>query len=147
VRVAILAAAASVLALAACGKDYGTESHTTTAATADATPRIAAKVSDFAIRLDSENAPPGEVSFDIRNDGRVEHEFVILRSNHAAGALPVDGDEVAEDAAGQRADEAKGIAPGKTVTLKAKLDPGRYVLICNLAGHYARGMRAAFRVT
>jgi hypothetical protein len=27
------------------------------------------------------------------------------------------------------------------------LKPGRYVLICNLPEHYARGMHAAFRVT
>jgi uncharacterized cupredoxin-like copper-binding protein len=141
----VAAAGALVLGLAACGKDYGTTSHQTTAA-ADSTPRIAAKVGDYSIRLDRESAPRGEVGFDIRNDGRVAHQFVILKSDRAVGALPRDGAEVAEDAAGSREDEVDGIAPGRTVTLKAKLEPGRYALICNLAGHYARGMRAAFRV-
>jgi uncharacterized cupredoxin-like copper-binding protein len=70
-----------------------------------------------------------------------------LRSDHAANALPREGDEVAEAAAGKLLDEAEDIAPGKTVTLKVSLQPGRYVIICNLTGHYARGMRAAFRVT
>jgi uncharacterized cupredoxin-like copper-binding protein len=148
-RVAATIAAAIALAsgLGGCGRDYDTASQPTTTAAPDRTPRVAARVGDYSIRLDRESAPHGNVSFDIRNDGRVEHEFVILRSDRAASALPRTGDAVAEDAAGSRKDEVEAIAPGRTVTLKAKLEPGRYVLICNLAGHYARGMRAPFRVT
>jgi DNA-binding NarL/FixJ family response regulator len=37
--------------------------------------------------------------------------------------------------------------PGKTAQLKVRLEAGRYVLLCNLSGHYAGGMRVALRVT
>jgi uncharacterized cupredoxin-like copper-binding protein len=143
---AALGAVAVVLAVSACGRSSGTTS-TPSGASKDAAPRIAVKVGDYSISLDREDAPRGDVTFDIRNDGGVAHEFVILKSDRAAAALPRAGDEVAEDAAGNKQDEAEGIWPGTTVRLKVTLKPGRYALICNLAGHYARGMHAAFRVT
>jgi uncharacterized cupredoxin-like copper-binding protein len=140
------AVGAAAILLSACGGSTTTNSEPASAS--DTRPqRIAATVGDYRIKIDRDTAPSGAVSFDIRNDGRVVHEFVILRSDHAADALPREADEVAEDAAGNVADEAEDIGPGKTVTLTTTLEPGRYVLICNLTGHYRRGMHAAFRVT
>jgi len=43
--------------------------------------------------------------------------------------------------------EAEDLAPGKNRRLTLKLTPGRYVLICNKAGHYAKGMHTSFVVT
>jgi uncharacterized cupredoxin-like copper-binding protein len=38
------------------------------------------------------------------------------------------------------------IAANRVTTLSADLAPGNYVIICNVAGHYQLGMRAAFKV-
>jgi hypothetical protein len=108
--------------------------------------RIAARLDEYAIGLDRDSAPSGRITFDIRNDGRLVHEFVVLKSDDAQDSLPSEGDEVEEHAAGNLVDEAEDIRPRKTVTLGVGLKRGRYVLICNLPGHYARGMHAAFRV-
>ena len=139
-------AGAGAILLSACGGSTSTSSKPASASDTRP-PRIAATVGDYRITVDRDTMRSGIVSFDIRNDGRVAHEFVILRSDHAADALPREGDEVSEHAAGKLQDEAEGIDPGKTVNLATSLKPGRYVLICNLTGHYRRGMHAGFRVT
>jgi len=36
--------------------------------------------------------------------------------------------------------------PGKTRRLALGLKPGKYVLICNVPGHYQAGMRVGFTV-
>jgi uncharacterized cupredoxin-like copper-binding protein len=70
-----------------------------------------------------------------------------LPRGNAADALPTEHNEVKEHAAGQLVDEAENIKPGRTAKLTVRLKPGRYILLCNLRGHYRGGMHAAFRVT
>ncbi|MGZ8592899.1 MAG: plastocyanin/azurin family copper-binding protein [Actinomycetota bacterium] len=43
-------------------------------------------------------------------------------------------------------DEVEEIAPGTSATLNLDLDAGTYAVLCNLPGHYANGMHAAFTV-
>jgi uncharacterized cupredoxin-like copper-binding protein len=43
-------------------------------------------------------------------------------------------------------DEVEDIKPGRSATLTLNLKAGRYVLLCNLAGHYPGGMHAGLRV-
>ena len=45
------------------------------------------------------------------------------------------------------ADEGDGIAPGATGWTTITLAPGRYELICNVAGHHRAGMYAHLEVT
>jgi uncharacterized cupredoxin-like copper-binding protein len=42
--------------------------------------------------------------------------------------------------------EAGDIKPGQTKKVTLTLKPGKYVLLCNLAGHYKAGQYAAFTV-
>jgi uncharacterized cupredoxin-like copper-binding protein len=135
------------IAVSACGGSAPKASQQRSASAAER-PRIAARVAEYRIRTDRVTAPSGDVSFDIRNDGRLAHDFVVLRSDHSADALPRDSrerDTVAEYDSGTVVDDAE-VAPGRTVTLRTSLEPGTYVLLCNLPGHYARGMHTAFRV-
>ena len=44
-------------------------------------------------------------------------------------------------------DEVKGIGSEAEESLAVNLEPASYVMICNIAGHYDQGMRAAFRVS
>ena len=49
-------------------------------------------------------------------------------------------------AAAHEASTITTIAPGTTGWTTITLPPGRYELICNIAGHYAAGMYAALDV-
>jgi uncharacterized cupredoxin-like copper-binding protein len=64
-----------------------------------------------------------------------------------ADDLPLDGDTARADELLEVIDEVEDIAPGTSATLNLNLDPGAYAVICNLPGHYASGMHAAFTVT
>jgi uncharacterized cupredoxin-like copper-binding protein len=101
---------------------------------------------DFAIALEEDSTPAGSTAFDITNEGPSTHEFVVFRTDLAEDALPVDGATVTEDEL-DVVDEAEDIAPGVGTTLTVDLDPGDYVVICNVEGHYRAGMHAALTVT
>jgi uncharacterized cupredoxin-like copper-binding protein len=108
---------------------------------------ISSTMKDFAISLSSTNASPGEVTFKITNDGPSTHEFVVIKTDDAPEALPTQGPEVIEDAAGlSNIGEAEDIETGGTATLTLTLESGNYVVICNLEGHYKGGMHAGFTV-
>ena len=86
----------------------------------------------------------GKVTFVVRNIGKKKHEFVVIKTNKAANALPMEGREASEKGA---VDEIGEIAPGATERLTINLKKGKYVLICNLPGHYKRGQYAGFTVS
>lgn len=85
----------------------------------------------------------GRVTFVVRNDGRVTHEFVVIRSDRRAGALPLKSGRAVE--AGRRG-RIPQIASGVSRRLTLTLPRGRYVLLCNLLGHYQAGQSAALEV-
>ena len=70
----------------------------------------------------------------------------MFKTDLAEDALPVDGSTVTEDTL-DLVDEAEDIAPGVGTSLTVDLEPGSYVVICNIEGHYDAGMHAALTVT
>lgn len=147
---ALMLVAALTLALAACSSSdesgepsYAPSSSDNGGAT---TGGIATVMRDFAISPASTEASAGEITFDITNDGPSDHEMVIIKSDLAPDALPTDNKgEVIEDEV-DAIDEVEDVAPGSSVSLSVDLEAGSYLLICNLPGHYAAGMAAAFTV-
>jgi uncharacterized cupredoxin-like copper-binding protein len=101
---------------------------------------------DFGIALEETSTPAGSTTFDITNDGPSTHELVVFKSDLAEDALPVDGSTVTE-ADLDLVDEVEDIAPGVGTSLTVDLEPGSYVVICNVEGHYGAGMHAALTVT
>jgi uncharacterized cupredoxin-like copper-binding protein len=85
----------------------------------------------------------GKVTFDVSNQGQVTHEFVVLKTDDGASTIAQKDGEASE--AGHQG-EVEDVTPGATKTLTLSLAPGKYVLICNLPGHYHLGMYAAFTV-
>ncbi len=91
------------------------------------------------------------MTFDVTNEGPSAHEFWLYRTDLPPDGLPVD------PALGRVNEFGPGydvlvftfddIAPGETRTIEQALDAGHYVVICNVPGHYLRGMRAAFTVS
>ena len=155
-----------VLIAAACGGDD--ETTTTTVATsvppAAAAPTAApitpdpvatastvnVELSEFSISLDATVGGAGEITFVTTNAGALPHEFVILRSDLAPDALPVDtatakADEAATGGAIGRIPQTD-LGSGASTSVSLNLAPGNYVLICNISGHYQSGMTAAFTV-
>jgi uncharacterized cupredoxin-like copper-binding protein len=146
VRTAACALVLAVAAFAVTGCAGGEPESAEAASSAQA---ISATLGEFSISLDRSTVATGDVVFEIRNKGAVEHEFVVLKTNLAADKLPASGDEVAEDSipgAAASKVEVEDIAPGATAKLRARLTPGNYVIICNLPGHYGHGMAAALEV-
>lgn len=101
---------------------------------------------DFGIDLEETSTPAGSVTFDITNDGPSTHELVVFRTDLAQDSLPVDGAIVTEDDL-DLVDEAEDIAPGAVATITVDLEPGAYLVVCNIEGHYTAGMHAALTVT
>ena len=110
-------------------------------------------VQEFAVLPAQESAPAGEVTFNVTNTGPEDtHEFVVFKTDLAPDALPTAPDgSVDEEGEGlELIDEIEDIEVGDTPSLTVSLDPGSYVLICNIVEsgevHYTSGMRTAFTV-
>ena len=147
-RFLIAASVLAILALSigACGGDDNTSStpSTTTATSTDKT-TVKASLGEYFIKLDKSSIPPGSVRFDVSNDGKIEHEFVVIKTNLAPDKLPVKGGEANEDV-GPSPGEIPSVKTGKKKQLDVTLKPGKYVLICNLPGHYKAGQSTGLSV-
>jgi len=98
----------------------------------------------------------GTVTLRLTNDGSVDHELVVLplEDGQQVGRRVVGPDgtvdestSLGEASASGAEGEGDGIAPGATGWVTLDLAPGRYELVCNIAGHYAAGMYALLVVT
>jgi uncharacterized cupredoxin-like copper-binding protein len=140
------------MVLAACGGDDGGSTGGGSPSSTTEAPGGAGVVNatekDFAIALDPSTTDSGQVSFEITNDGPSTHEFVVFKTDLAPDALPLndDGDVDEEGKGVTHLDEVEDIAAGSTESLDVSLDPGSYVVICNLPGHYKLGMHAPLTV-
>lgn len=94
--------------------------------------------------------PAGKVTFRVRNTGAMAHELTVIRTDLAPGALPLAGAGVDETQTGAVGGPHAGghveIAPGGTLESTLTLAARRYVLICNLPGHYQAGMHVVLVV-
>ena len=108
---------------------------------------VSVSLHDFRISAATTNVAAGTVTFVVHNRAPATHEFVILRTNLPPDRLPIasDGLSVDEERV-HHAGEISEVRAGTTATLALTLRPGRYVLICNLEGHYLGGMHHAIVV-
>ena len=135
----LLLAGASLVLLAACGggASQGAGGQT-----------VGVTLDEYHVKLDAASIAAGKVTFQINNLGKEKHEFVILRTDLAPAALPIEGDKVQEEASGvEHVDEIDGVDAGATRDLTVELKAGSYVLVCNYLGHVHGGMVTALTVT
>jgi hypothetical protein len=100
---------------------------------------IHVKERDFVIRA-PRVLQAGTVRFVVKNTGPVSHELILVRA--PGGRLPMraDGLTVDEDALEPvKLGALEPAGPG-TRDLTVRLKPGRYVMFCNMAGHFMSGM-------
>jgi uncharacterized cupredoxin-like copper-binding protein len=134
-RLRAAAAASLILALT------GVAAHEAAGRGEATTVRVTEK--EFTLKAVPARATPGRVTFVVRNTGKLDHELVVVKTNRAPAKLPVKGTKASE--AGRVA-KIPPFKPGKTKQLAVSLKAGKYVLFCNVAGHYKSGQFAGFRV-
>ena len=118
----------------------------TGAAAPSTTPAVAksttAVLKEFTIAPTPAKVASGKVSFSVNNAGKIEHEFVVLRTKKPAADL-LKGNEADETG---NVGEISSVLPGQTKKLSLNLKAGHYALICNLPGHYKAGQHADLTV-
>ena len=138
--IAILAIAASV---AACGP--AAVSSAPSSAPSAAAGSVAVELNEWTVVPTPATASAGPVTFAVANKGAQLHEFVVVKTDLKADALPVADGKIDESTL-TPVDEIEDIAAGAAPTLSVDLAAGHYVLLCNIETHYEQGMRADFDV-
>jgi uncharacterized cupredoxin-like copper-binding protein len=113
------------------------------------TPGLDLSKATMGIKVDPKSAPAGDVTFNVTNSSKdTIHEMIVMYLADPSKPLPYIENEsrVDEDKAGDKG-EVSELDPGQSGSLTVKLDPGKYLLICNVPGHYAAGMWTEFDVT
>lgn len=131
------AASAVVLAAAACGGGH--------AASGTAVHVVRVSERDFVIHA-PHRLPAGLVRFVVTSTGPVSHELIVVRAPTGTLPLRADGLTVDEDAIEQQIVGSLEPAGPASRSLDVRLTPGRYLLICNMAGHFMSGMSSSLRV-
>lgn len=111
--------------------------------------QVAFKMWDYGFELDHSGSDVPGVTFAIDNTGNHSHEVAVYRTELLGEDLPLDGagdvDETSADLA--VVDRLGDIEWQSSQTWTLELEPGNYVLVCNLPAHYRRGMWVEFDVT
>jgi hypothetical protein len=117
---------------------------------------VAATVKEWQISLSSTNIAAGAITFNITNAGDKEHEFVIRKTDLTSDKLPLNAaGEVSEEATeltavGDPSEVAEIKSGTSDRTITVTLQPGHYVIFCNLHVedllHYQKGMHVDFTV-
>lgn len=165
---ALLVVAGLAVAVAACGDDGDTKTVTVTGdeSTSDADKGKVVKVelgesgTKYFVRPEQSKVDAGKVTFAVTNVGKLYHEFIVYTNvdNVAPGDLPINKEDdeaelVEEDIVGEAPYAKPPIVPpdkkpgdadhrirseGWGAELTVDLKPGKYILLCNLSGHYSK---------
>lgn len=122
--------------------------------------------STYFVRPDRATVDAGKVTFAVTNVGKLYHEFIVYSNadDVAPGDLPINEEEneaalVEEDIVGEAPYATPPIVPsdkkpgdadhrirpeGWGAELTVDLEAGKYILLCNLSGHYQRKQYTAF---
>ncbi|SRR5260221_7708557 len=126
-----LAVGAVTFALAGCGAQIGAGGGVSSFQVTER---------DFAIQT-TKHVAAGDVVLRVRNRGPGSHELLVVRASTDRLPFRSDGLTVDEDAVTKA--EVGVLEPdhaGVVRELHVRLTPGRYVLFCNMSGHFLGGM-------
>jgi len=100
----------------------------------------------------SSNSPAktGEITFQVTNTGLLGHNFIVVKTDLVAASLDVNSFEakVNEQTIGEILGRIveENLGPGNATSLSLNMEPGKYVIFCNVATHYQAGMYSEFYV-
>jgi uncharacterized cupredoxin-like copper-binding protein len=129
----------AALAVAGCGSTSSTPNTTASAAIQ----KDAVTLDDFAIKPAKTALSAGKVEFNVKNTGKMAHEFVVIDTGKPAAKLG-RGKRVPEKG---NVGETGNLKPGQAKTVVLNLRKGHYAVICNDPGHYMAGMHRDLTVS
>ena len=113
--------------------------------------QLTIKMGDYFFAPANGSAKAGKTVIEAPNEGTVEHELVVFKTNMDPAKLPTEAgggvDEEKLDEVAEEAGEVADVEAGETKSGNFQLTPGKYVIFCNLPGHYAQGMYGSLTVT
>jgi uncharacterized cupredoxin-like copper-binding protein len=104
-----------------------TQTATTSTTQAQAAQNVVAKETEFKIALPKAAVHAGQVTFDVQNDGKIQHDLVV-QGNGVDEKTPL-------------------LNAGQSKTLSVDLKPGTYDLYCSVPGHKEAGMDVKLTVS
>ncbi len=108
---------------------------------------IRVSLREFSLGLSTGTAPAGRVTFDAQNNGTIQHNFLVIKTGLADGALPVDQTSLTVDTSHLDVlNQPSLIDTEDSQQVALNLASGHYVLICNVVDHYLTGMHVSFTV-
>ncbi len=112
---------------------------------------VPVSLSEFKVTLPSGRLTAGTKTLQITNAGTMQHELLVFHPSPGIDPnnLPLDKDgNVVEDAPGvNKISDGDNLDPGATQSRTVDLtQPGTYVFVCNLPGHYRLGMHTVVTV-
>ncbi len=100
-------------------------------------------LSDFKIATGATTFKPGNYTFTIKNNGPNHHELLVFSTTLDPTAFPTEsnGDMQEEGTGVTKVSDGDNIDAGKSQSRTVDLtQPGTYVFVCNLTGHFKAGM-------
>jgi hypothetical protein len=82
----------------------------------------------------------GEVVLEVHNEGGMPHALALIRTDLDPAGLPIADGAVDAVAAGEVVGEIEEFPGGGIQVGTFHMTPGKYVLACDLPGHYQQGM-------
>lgn len=101
------------------------------------------------IKISEKSVEAGKVTFKVINKSKDSmHEMVVAKLGAKTKELPYSKsmNEV-EESRMDNLGEVEELDPGASGTLTLNLKPGKYVLFCNIPGHYMDGMWTVLTVS
>jgi len=98
---------------------------TTTAPAKPAATKVPVSEVEFKVTVGSTDLKAGEITFEVKNDGKIPHDLAIKGTSDKTKLIPADG----------------------TAALKVTLKAGKYELYCTVPGHEAAGMKLNITVS
>lgn len=139
------------LVLSSCAQ---VESHHSDSTRSERVETVNVVLKEWYVLADKMDVDEGDVNFKVHNQGRMEHEFIIIKTTQSMHDLPVNEKGLIEKKAGKMITEIEDLHPGETREIEVHMIPGSYVLFCNkmemedhkIISHYRKGMRVGFSV-
>jgi uncharacterized cupredoxin-like copper-binding protein len=102
---------------------------------------VSVKLGEMFVRPNVTQGAAGKVTFHVQNTGTLVHEMIV-------GRVPIKG-PLADGRMSEKTSvgEVAELKPGTAGRVTLSLKPGKYILFCNVPGHFAAGQHVAFTVT
>jgi uncharacterized cupredoxin-like copper-binding protein len=140
-----LTVASMVLLGFGCGgsnKDESSQPATTSAQQggANTVNNITINMGEYSFKPKDVTVPAGKVAITAPNNGKIEHELVLLKTDVDPAKLKTEKDGEVDEEAYSGPGEIPDVEAGETGKTTLNLKPGKYAMICNVPGHYKAGM-------